>query len=42
MKTAYLKRLAGYEADKAKLSRAGLSPVEYERELKALVGKWGV
>ena len=40
----YSKRndFASYEADKAKLYRAGLSPSEYEREVKALAEKWGV
>lgn len=42
MKKSYRKRLAGYESDKAKLLRAGLSPVEYEKAIKSLAEKWGV
>lgn len=42
MQKSYRKRLAGYEADKAKLLREGLSHIEYEQALKALAEKWGV
>ena len=39
---SYRERLAGYEADKKTLLRAGLSPAEYEQAVKAFAEKWGV
>lgn len=39
---SYRKRLAGYESDKSKLLRAGLSHIEYAEIIKKLAEKWGV